>query len=281
MIKNFWLVLTLAWLLACSYTLEVQASAGYKDYNKAVFDALNKARKSPSTYKAYAEKEQKSFVYDSAGAITRSLCKDSTFTEKSTTCSKKEETNMGQSRWIDAVAFLGSQLPKPELKWDESLSQACYDHIQAQGPTGDVGNSANGQVLQVRADSYVMGMNYGMAYAYMDVSYPEDPILRAIIGDRGDDFRGGRQGIFSDSVTRAGVSWGCHKLYGEMCCILTANVMEDKNPSLVAKSAPQLSTCAAYTETTTDTTGAIFTLNSIDGTSTDIWKKIWWIFLTY
>ena len=113
-----------------------------------------------------------------------------------------------------------------------------------------------------------MGNSQGSALAYMDVNYPEDPILRAIIGDRGDEMNEGRMAIFNGMATHAGVSCGCHSNYVEECCILVGQIYGEMNPSLVADSAPQLTSCTPYSSVTSDTKTGSFTLSSIDAPAT-------------
>ena len=155
MIKLFWLVLILSSLFVSMHGFKVKASAGYKDYNKAVFDALNKARKTPDAYYKYAQKEKARFVYTSSGSATNTLCHDTTFVEKATTCTIRDETSKGEWKWNDAVNYLKYQMPQTELKWSEGLSKACYDHIKSQGPNGGIGKFESGQMPEMRANMYI------------------------------------------------------------------------------------------------------------------------------
>ena len=72
--------------------------------------------------------------------------------------------------------------------------------------------------------------------------------------DDGVPSRGHRTNIMNPDFTHLGVSCGCHKSYGEMCCFNYGISVVPKNPSLVSAAAPQLNTCSAYTDSTPDAT---------------------------
>ena len=97
---------------------------------------------------------------------------------------------------------------------------------------------------------------------YQDFYYPEDPIVSALIDD-GKNGKPDRFNLYDNTFTHVGVSWGCHSTKQEMCCILLSQNVIEKDPTLVSSSAPQLSTCSAYTKTTADTTTGSIALQKI------------------
>ena len=147
--NKIWLVFTLiAWLILSSHGIRIRQGTGYKEYNQAVYNAVNMARSTPSLYANLIEKQTQNFMPDLVGLPSNTLCLDRDYVSKSTTCSNKLDTMGGKWWWDDAVQNLRSTTAIRTLGWSEGLSQACYDHIQSQGPSGFTGEmTPDGRML--------------------------------------------------------------------------------------------------------------------------------------
>ena len=262
MIKLSYICLLAVLMIIASQALRVRDNTGYKDYNKAVFEAHNKARADPKYYAKLIDAQKSKFVYDSSGNPTSGICMDTSFVAKSTYCSFTYNTNEGVKAYDEAINFLNNfNTQLNQLEWSESLSQSWYDHISAQGPVGGNGHyGKNGDSPSDRISRYVTWTGTGENLSYGDVKYPEDPILQLLVDD-GVPSRGHRENIMKGSFTHLGVSWGCHTGYGEMCCFNYGTDIVPKNPSLVAAYAPQLKTCSAYSIGASDDTSGNYVLH--------------------
>ena len=267
MIKTTYIWVMIAAMLAVSQGITLRDNTGYKPYNKAVFDAHNKARADPAYYATLAEAFKTRFVYDSSGNPTNGIWKDDDFVAKSTYCSFTLTTSEGVKAFDEAISYLKNFNQKlSQLTWSESLSQSCFDHISAQGPAGGNGHYGSaGDSPKDRISKYSKWTGLGENLSYSDVKYPEDPILQLLIDD-GVPSRGHRTNILKDSYTHLGVSCGCHSVYGEMCCFNYGTDITPLDSSLVAAYAPQLNTCSAYSKNTPDTTSGNYVLTTLTPT---------------
>ena len=264
MIKTSYIWVMIATMLAVSQGITLRDNTGYKPYNKAVFDAHNKARANPSAYATLAEAQKTKFVYDSSGNPTNGIWMDADFVAKSTQCSFTLTTSEGVKAFDEAINYLNNfkQTLNP-LTWSESLSQSCFDHISAQGPAGTTGHYGSaGDSPSDRISRYSKWTGLGENLSYSDVVYPEDPILQLLIDD-GVPSRGHRANIMKDSYTHLGVSWGCHSVYGEMCCFNYGTNITPLDSTLVAAYAPQVKTCSAYLKNAPDTTSGNYVLTTL------------------
>ena len=168
--------------------------------------------------------------------------------------------------WSDTISYLNNfNVKLNKLKWSESLSQSWYDLISDQGPKGGTGHiGSNGSTPFKRIEKYTKNSGSGENLTFLDVIYPEDPIVKLLIDD-GVQGKGHRENILNKDFTHLGVSWGCHKLYGEMCCFdYGINVIEN-NPKLNANTAPQLKSCTNYQINTKDDLTTNYILTSTNG----------------
>jgi uncharacterized protein YkwD len=117
----------------------------------------------------------------------------------------------------EAIAFLDRQAPLPPVTADGRIAAAAFDHVSAQGPTGQVGHGAAGSLGRrmqghgVWAGLSAEAISYGQANA-------EDVITQLII-DSGTPDRGHRKILFSPSLQLAGAACGRHAAYRSMCVI--------------------------------------------------------------
>ena len=251
-------------MLAYIHAFTIRQSTGYKDFNKAVLVAHNKARTDPKFYADLAYKQSQYFIYDDSGKPTKEQCLATDFVPKSTKCYKVLVTQEGIDLWNEAIKYLNEfKTPLKELKWSESLAQACYDHSLDQGIKGGIGHYGSDKSSpKDRIDRYAITDVYGENLAYMNVYYPEDPILGLIVDDGVPD-RGHRKLIYSADYTHVGINWGCHKDRIEMWCLAYGVDPQDKTQNFVANVSPQLKTCVNYSPFTKDETSGLYTLASI------------------
>jgi uncharacterized protein YkwD len=117
----------------------------------------------------------------------------------------------------DAIDFLMRQPPLPPLQDDRRLASAARQHAARQGPRGDVGHGAPGNLGQrlQRAGLYAgleaESISYGQAS-------PRD-VIRQLVVDSGVPGRGHRHDLFGRAYQAAGVACGPHAEWGSMCVI--------------------------------------------------------------
>jgi uncharacterized protein YkwD len=117
----------------------------------------------------------------------------------------------------EAIGFLMRQPPLPPLRPDGRLAAAARAHTSAQGPRGELGHGAPGNLSQRLQRN---GMWAGLAAE--DISYGHDTardVVRQLIIDSGVPNRGHRNNIFGRAYQLAGVGCGAHSVYGSMCVI--------------------------------------------------------------
>jgi len=117
----------------------------------------------------------------------------------------------------EAIAFLERQTPLPPLRADDSLTAAALEHVEAQGPAGEIGHdSADGERFDARLRRHgVEGETSGENIAYGPAQ--ADDVVRELIIDSGVPNRGHRRNIFYDAFETAGVACGPHRDYAAMC----------------------------------------------------------------
>jgi len=122
----------------------------------------------------------------------------------------------------EAIDFLQSVCPLPPCKLSLGMSQAARDHVRDQGETGNIGHSGgDGSTPFIRLNRYgrwqiTAGENitYGVAQA--------DKIIMQLMIDDGVRDRGHRNNIFNSTFQVAGVAFGYHVQYQNMCVITYA-----------------------------------------------------------
>lgn len=117
----------------------------------------------------------------------------------------------------EAVAHLETQAPLRPLRSDAALISAAVEHVELQGPAGEVGHDGpDGERFYDRLRRH--GLTETIAAE--NIAYgPPSPaeVVRALIIDSGVPSRGHRRNIFHASFQVVGVSCGPHKDYSTMC----------------------------------------------------------------
>jgi uncharacterized protein YkwD len=175
---------SLAALAGAAFVVPSLAWAGERE--RAVFDALNSVRGRPADWAVDLRDEG---ATDDPAALE------------------------------EAIDFLRRARPLAPLKFNPGLAAAAQDHVDSQGPRGEVGHAGrDGATLSTRLQRrgvWAGTMGEDISYGYAQ----PDAIIRQLIIDSGVPGRGHRQNIFDAGFSAAGVGCGPHRLYGFMCVI--------------------------------------------------------------
>lgn len=150
----------------------------------------------------------------------------------------------------EAVAFLERQPPLAPLSPDDNLAAAAREHVEAQGPAGEIGHDGPGgepfdrRLRRHGVEDVLKGENiaYGPAR-------PAD-VVRELIIDSGVPSRGHRRNIFHPAFANAGVTCGPHRDYGVMC------VIDFAGASLARAARPATPNCGVLGAANASVTGA-------------------------
>jgi uncharacterized protein YkwD len=119
--------------------------------------------------------------------------------------------------YAEAVAHLRAQAPLRPLRADGALASAALEHVELQGPAGEIGHDGpDGERFYERLRRH--GLSETIAAE--NIAYgPPSPaeVVRALIIDSGVPSRGHRRNIFHASFQVVGVSCGPHRDYATMC----------------------------------------------------------------
>jgi len=138
--------------------------------------------------------------------------------------------------FAEAVDFLLRQSPLPPLSRDQILDAAALEHVEAQGPAGEIGhNSQDGERFDARLRRHGLQAQVAAENIAYGPSNARD-VVRELIIDSGVASRGHRRNIFHADLAAAGVACGPHRDYAAMC------VMDFAGPSPEAQGleAPRL-----------------------------------------
>jgi uncharacterized protein YkwD len=117
----------------------------------------------------------------------------------------------------EAIAFLHRQPALPPLRADDRIAVAALDHVEMQGPRGELGHGAPGSLGR-----RLHGHGVWAGLAAETISYgertPKD-VIRQLVIETGVPSRAHRLDLFSHSYQIAGVGCGPHAAYGVMCVI--------------------------------------------------------------
>ena len=120
----------------------------------------------------------------------------------------------GEKGCLEAIKFLKTLKPLPELKYNESLSKAAMDHAADIGQYGLVGHEGSrDSTLYERIEKY---MEWDGACAEnLDFGFKnaENIILNMLIDD-GDEERSQRKNMFDPRYKYIGIGCGNHRDYG-------------------------------------------------------------------
>ena len=119
--------------------------------------------------------------------------------------------------FAEAVEFLMRQTPLPPLSRDEILDAAALEHVEAQGPAGEIGHDGeDGERFDARLRRHGLQAQVAAENIAYGPSTPSD-VVRELIIDSGVASRGHRRNIFHPELAAAGVACGPHRDYAAMC----------------------------------------------------------------
>ncbi len=197
----------LVYLTICLlFALTSPASALDQKLTMQILEEINLARTEPRTYAGFLRNfrgrfQGKFYVLPGSTGTTR------------------VETSEGVKAVDEAIKFLSRQKPLLPLTWSDGLAAAAAELAKDQarsGAIGHFGRQSNGPRERIeRHGKWEKQIAENIGYG------PEDPrgMVMQLIVDDGVPNRGHRKNTFSPSFSTAGVAWGPHPRFRNMCVI--------------------------------------------------------------
>jgi hypothetical protein len=207
------LLLSLAPVTGLSQTKMGSDNYSLSSLEKAVLEEMNLARTNPARYAAYLEAlkkyyKGKTFRQPGLGAV---------------------ETIEGVAGIDEAISFLRSAKPLPQLQISKGMCMGAKDQSFDQAQTGDVSHMGKDKSFSwdrvARYGEWKNPVSENIAY---DSGTARDIVINLIIDD-GVPARGHRKNIFNSSHIVTGISCGSHPLFGSMCVCTFAGGFTEKS----------------------------------------------------
>jgi uncharacterized protein YkwD len=126
-------------------------------------------------------------------------------------------TREGVAALDECIRELENARPLPRLSPNRGLSLAARDHVQDQGPIGNIGHSgSDGSSPTSRIERYgqwELTAGENISYGYADAR----KIVAALLIDDGVPSRGHRKNLLNGSFRVVGIGMGPHRVYRDMC----------------------------------------------------------------